>query len=140
MVFHEEAADVVGGFSRRELVYDLMGKRRVAGEFAQDLIDVLLADPCQSAVGARHRGERVDDHLQVGSDGAGVGVGQQASRGISKHAALASPAAVEFGFGAAGNAVDVERDAAAWPACGSAVDDAGKHALVAACADSDRSF
>jgi hypothetical protein len=53
---------------------------------------------------------------------------------------LASSAAVEFGFVAAADAVDVELAAAAVPAGGAVIDEAGHHASMAAGADPGRSF
>ena len=48
----------------------------MAREFAQHVIDMFLADPCQAAVGAWHRGECVDDDLELRSDDTSVGIGQ----------------------------------------------------------------
>jgi hypothetical protein len=110
------------------------------GQLAQNAVDVGLADPGQSTVGTVHRGERVDDDLQLGCDHAGVGVGEQPLGCRAKHASLASSTAVEFGFVGATDAVDVELDATTAAACGAVIDEAGQHALVAAGADPGRAF
>lgn len=73
----EQAAHVVGRTTRRELVKYVVGEGRVAGQFPQNVGDVGLADPRQTTVGPGHRGECVDDDLQLGRDRAGVGVGEQ---------------------------------------------------------------
>jgi hypothetical protein len=117
-----------------------MGERRVASQLAKNRLDMRLTDPHQTAVGAVHCGEGVDDDLQLRRDQASVVVGEQPSGGLFEHAALAAPAAVEFGLRAAANAIDVEPDPATAPAGGAIIDDAGQHAFVAAGADSGNSF
>ncbi len=91
-------------------------------------------------VGAVHRGQRIDDDLQLRCDQSGVVVSEQPMGGLFEHAALAAPTAVEFGFRAATDAVDVELDATTAPAGGAVIDDAGQHAFVPAGADPGRSF
>jgi hypothetical protein len=97
----------------------------LAGKVAQGSLNVRLADPGQPAVGAGHAVQGIDDDLQRRGDGSGVGVGEQVACRSREDTALAASAAVEFGFLAAADAVDVEGDAAAAPACGLVVDDAG---------------
>src|SRR3954470_1260723 len=101
-----------------------MGEGGVAGQLTQNRLHVGLTDPCQAAVGSLHCCQRVDDHLQLRCEHAGVGVGQKPLGGCAEHAALASSAAVELGFVAATDAVDVELDATTAPACGLAIDKA----------------
>jgi len=117
-----------------------MGERRVASKLAKNRLDVRLTDPHQTAVGAVHCGERVDDDLQLRRDQAGVGVGEQPLGGLFEHAALAESAAVEFGLRAAADAIDVEPDAATAPAGWAVIDDAGQQAFVAAGANPCCSF
>ena len=89
-------------------------------QFSQHASDVCLPDPGETAVGAVHLAECIDDQLQLWCDYAGVGVGEQSLGGFAQPAPLAAAAAVEFGLVAAVGAVDVEPDAAAPPARGPA--------------------
>jgi hypothetical protein len=124
-VLDEQVAHVVGRAARRQLVKHLMGEGGVACQVTQNTVDVRLANPCQTTVGAVHRGERVDDDLQLRRDHTGVGVSEQSLGCRAEHAALASSTAVELGFSAAAGAVHVELHAAAAPTCGPTVDQAG---------------
>ena len=97
-VLDEQVAHVVGRVARRQLVKHLMGEGGVAGQLTQNRLHVGLTDPCQSTVGAVQRGEGIDDHLQLWCEHTGVGVGQKPFGGCAEYAALASSAAVKFGF------------------------------------------
>ena len=88
----EQVAHVVGRAARRQLVKHLMGERGVAGQLTQNRLHMGLTDPCQAAVGSLHCCQRVDDHLQLRCEHAGVGVGQKPLGGCVEHAALASSA------------------------------------------------
>jgi hypothetical protein len=139
-VLDEQAAHVVGRPSGRQLVKYFMGKRWVASQLTQNRLDVRLTDPHQTTVGPVHCGECVDDDLQLRCDQPGVVVSEQPLGGRFEYAALAAPAAVEFGLRAATDAVDVEPDAATAPAGWAVIDDARQHSIVAAGANPGCSF
>jgi hypothetical protein len=69
----------------------------VACQLTQNGLNVGFADPCQTTVGAAHRGKRIDDDLQLRCDQAGVGVGEQSLGCRAQHApgsSSATPVAV----------------------------------------------
>lgn len=99
--FDQKTSDVVSCPTCRQLVEYLVGEGWVAGQLAQNRLDVGLANPHQAAVGAVHRGQRIDDDLQLRCDQSGVVASEQPMGGLFEHAALAAPTAVEFGFRAA---------------------------------------
>ncbi|MGV7968742.1 hypothetical protein PJN90_24765 [Mycobacterium kansasii] len=59
----EQVAHVVSRAACRQLVKHLMGEGGVAGQLTQNRLNVGLANPCQSTVGAVHRGEGIDEDL-----------------------------------------------------------------------------
>jgi hypothetical protein len=139
-VLDKEAADVIGGATGRQLVECLMCQGVLLSEAGYHLCHVRLPHPGQSAVGSAHRTQGVDDDLQARIHCAGVDVCQELAGGVDEDAPLTYATAVEFGFGAATYAVDIESYPAAGSACWPIVDDPWQHALVPARADARSSL
>ncbi|WP_332603517.1 hypothetical protein [Arthrobacter sp. S2(2024)] len=80
-------------------------------EVAEERRDVVLADPGHAAVGPFHGLQRGRQRDQIVGDGSRGRVGEQVIYDIAEDACPAAAAAVEFIFGPAALAVDVESDA-----------------------------
>lgn len=134
-VLDQQTADVgVGAVRSWQVVQFVVGDRRRRREIFEEGGDVGLSDPGHSAVGSLHRFQCSGYRAQLGGHHARAGIDEQL---IDEHCEFARPAlgaAVELVLGAAGGAVDVERDAGASSAGRLAVDAAGQDAVVAAAA------
>jgi hypothetical protein len=131
-VLDQQPADVLAGGMGRRRVQGVVSDGGPDGEFCQESLDVALVDPGQAAIGACHGFQGRGHRLQRRGHGAGLGAGQQPVDGCPEDTGPASPAGVQFGFGSAAGAVQVEPDAAAAPAGRATTGASGQDSLVAA--------
>jgi len=131
-MLHQQPADVLAGGMGRQRVQDVVSDRGPDGQSGQESPDMALVDPGQAAVGAGHGFQGRGNRLQLRGHGAGPGAGQEPVNGRPEDTGPASPAGVQFGFGAAAGAVQVEPDAAAAPAGRAVIDASGQDSPVAA--------